>query len=172
MRRNRLYFNIQFLGYQFSPTEIKPLPDKVAALRELPPPKDAKQLQSILGMFSFYQRCIPQFSAIALPLRNLLNMRGFTWTEEHAQSFNDLKHHLSEAVELAYPLPNATYTITADASSFAIGACLHQVIDGDSSPLRFFSRKLSDTETHYSTFDKELLAALKTLNALWSKQSN
>ena len=33
------------------------------------------------------------------------------------------------------------------------------MIDGDSSPLGFFSRKLSDTETHYSTFDRELLAA-------------
>jgi len=57
-----------------------------------------------------------------------------------------------------YPLQGANYLITCDASSIAIGACLHQIKEGNSSPLCFFSRRLSDTEQRYATFDRELLA--------------
>ena len=37
------------------------------------------------------------------------------------------------------------------------------MIDRDSSPLGLFSRKRSGTETHYSNFDKKLLAAFSAV---------
>jgi len=149
---------VSFLGFSFSSQGISPLPEKVSALTSLPVPTDVKQLQRYLGMFGFYQRCIPAFSEVVEPLRRLLKASTFTWLEIHQTAFDNLKTCIKEAVELAYPNPRATYTITADASAFAIGACLHQVVDGCSSPLGFFSRRLSETETRYSTFDRELLA--------------
>ena len=39
-----------------------------------------------------------------------------------------------------------------DASAFHISAALQQWIKGTWQPLAFFSKKLSDTETQYSTF--------------------
>jgi len=149
--------SIDFLGFNFSANGIKPLKDRVKALVDLPEPKDAKCLLRYLGMFGFYQRCIPHYSDIAEPLRTALKGK-FTWSTDQTSAFTKLKEALSGAVELCYPLPEATYMITCDASSVAIGACLHQIKDGDSSPLCFFSRRLSDTEQRYSAFDRELLA--------------
>jgi len=149
---------IDFLGFSFSKRGIKPMTSRVKALTDLAPPKDGKELRRYLGMLGFYQRCIPGYSDKAGPLRELLRRPDFTWDDHHATAFQQLKQALSEAVELCYPIPNASYLITCDASAYAIGACLHQLHNGTSSPLSFFSRKLSETEQRYSTFDRELLA--------------
>jgi len=154
---------IQFLGFLFTQNGIKPLPDRVSALENLPPATDAKVLQRYIGMFSFYQRCVPHFSETIGPLRELMKQPTFSWTSVHDKAFADIKQCMKEAIELAYPMAGASYTITADASSYAIGACIHQVKDGSSTPLGFFSRKLSDVEKRYSTFDRELLAIYASL---------
>ena len=150
--------SIEFLGFRVSAEGIRPLPSRVEALCALPPPADEKELRRYVGMFNFYQRCIPHFAATAAPLRELLSSDSFVWSDLHQKAFEQLKDDLTSAVDLSFPSPKATMTITTDASARAIGACLHQVVDGHSSPLSFFSRKLSETESRYSTFDRELLA--------------
>ena len=155
--------NVKFLGYLFSNSGIKPLPERVESLNALPSPPDSKTLQKYLGTFAFYQRCIPHFSDVVGPLRELMNSPKFSWKTEHEEAFANLKKSVCSAVELCYSNKDATFTITADASGYAIGACLNQVIDGVVSPLSFFSRKLSETEKRYSTFDRELLAAFASV---------
>ena len=59
---------------------------------------------------------------------------------------------------LAFPTRDDPMSIATDARYNVIGACLNQIQDGEIRPLSFFSRKLSPTESRYSTFDKELLA--------------
>jgi len=158
-KKSDLFKNkINFLGFEFSSTGIKPMPERVQALIDLPPPGDQKTLQRYIGMFAFYQRCLPHFSDIIKPLRELLRAPKFCWMEDHNEAFRQLKTSVKEAVELNFPSSKAQFTITADASSYALGACLHQVVNGVSSPLGFFSRKMSDVEQRYSTFDRELLA--------------
>jgi len=154
---------VSFLGYEINSKGIKPLPERVDALKRLPVPGDKKILQRYIGMFNFYQRCIPQFSEIVMPLRNLMKQSDFNWDSKHDAAFDKLKEAVSLATELSFPDANATFSITADASGHAIGACLHQIVNGVSSPLSFFSRKLSDAEVRYSTFDKELLAVFSAL---------
>ena len=50
-----------------------------------------------------------------------------------------------------------------DASDLAIGAQLEQLHNGYWVPIASFSRKLSSTETKYSTFDRKLLAAYQAV---------
>jgi len=109
-------------------------------------------------MFGFYQRCVPHFAKLTVPLRSLLASADFNWTEEHTAIFNKLKQSLMDATYLAFPSKSGPMTISADASNDAIGACLNQAQSEGVKPLCFFSRKLSATERRYSTFDKELLA--------------
>ena len=150
--------SIEFLGFLVQASGIKPIPSKVANMRDLPPPRDQKTLRSQLGMFSFYQRFIPHFSSLVNPLRDVLRRNTFQWSSKEDEHFVTLKKALADAAELDYPREGATISITTDASSVAIGGCLHQTCNGNTTPLAFFSRKLSDTETRYSTFDRELLA--------------
>ena len=150
--------NVPFLGYSVSSKGIKPLSDRISALQDLPPPSDKKILQRYLGMFGFYQKCVPKFSDQSKLLRDLLKQKDFDWTDHHTAAFNSLKKSLCDATELRFPVPGAPLSITADASSTAIGAVLHQTVDEEIQPLAFFSRNLSDCEKRYSTFDRELLA--------------
>ncbi|GFU84160.1 transposon Tf2-9 polyprotein [Trichonephila clavipes] len=59
---------------------------------------------------------------------------------------------------------NSSFTFSAplalhvDASDYAIGGALHQVVDSELQPLAFFSRKLTSSEKSYSAYDRELLA--------------
>ena len=74
-------------------------------------------------------------------------------------SFTTAKDLLAQVVRLAHPVPGAALSVVTDASATHVGAALQQWSSGAWQPLAFFSKKLSETETRYSTFDRELLGA-------------
>ena len=80
------------------------------------------------------------------------------WTERAQGAFQAAKEALATATLLSHPQPNAPLAIMSDASDIAVGAVLQQRIGDQWHPISYFSKKLTSTETHYSTFDRELLA--------------
>ncbi|GFT39470.1 uncharacterized protein NPIL_560841 [Nephila pilipes] len=72
-------------------------------------------------------------------------------------------HIFEHATLLAHPKPDAELILHVDASDFAIGGALFQIIDNEPQPLAFFSRKLSQTEKNYSAYDRELLASYASI---------
>ena len=112
----------------------------------------------------YYHICEINFAAIAHPLTELLRhnpvSKHLEWTEVAKTSFNNLKQALLSCPTLAYPTTDTTkYQLVADSSSLAVGAALYQMVDSRPTPLGFFSKKLSDVQKTYSTYDRELLAA-------------
>ncbi len=73
------------------------------------------------------------------------------WTVSAQEAFQNAKLFLAAAVPLQHPSPNADLSLATDASDTHIGWVMQQ--------FGFFYRKLADTESCYSTFDHELLAA-------------
>ena len=59
---------------------------------------------------------------------------------------------------LTHPRCTAPTSLTVDASDFAVGAVLQQLVHGVWQPLAFFSKQLRPPERKYSAFDRELLA--------------
>ena len=78
-------------------------------------------------------------------------------------AFQAAKKVLSSATLLAHPSPSATISLAVDASATHVGGVLQQHQSGAWAPLAFFSKKLTDAEARYSTFDRELLAAFATI---------
>jgi hypothetical protein len=72
--------------------------------------------------------------------------------------FQQAKSLLAAAVPLQHPAPNAELTLASDASDTHIGGVMQQKSGDHWRPLGFFSCKLTDTESRYPTFDRELLA--------------
>ena len=166
------FFNeeTQYLGFKISRKGIQPDQDKVTAIQSVIAPKTVRQVRGFIGMCSYYRRFIPNFARIAEPLINLTRKYArFKWDENCQNAFDKLKKRLSEMVVLAYPDPNKRYKLYTDASDHTIGACLTQeVYDEDigeevEKPIHFLSHKLSDTQTRWTTIEKEAYAIHYTL---------
>lgn len=155
---------LDFLGHRLTSKGIQPLPAKVQAITEFPLPTSKRALRRFLGLVNFYRRFVPNCAALLRPLEDLLrNSKSPTaplsWSDEAQWAMEKTKAALASATLLVHPTPDAPTSVMVDASSFAVGATLQQLVDGVWTPLSFFSKKLSDTEQRYSTFGRELLAA-------------
>ena len=114
-------------------------------------------------MVNFYRRFIKNAAKVLAPLMDGLKgpASAFLWTPAMQSSFTSAKALLVQVVGLSHPIPNAALSVVTDASTTHVKAALQQWSSlgagGAWQPLTFFSKKLSDTETRYSTFDREFL---------------
>ena len=63
---------INWLGFTFSQSGVKPIESKTAAIAEIKAPKTLKQLRSFLGSVHHLSKFIPNLAKICHPLRPLL----------------------------------------------------------------------------------------------------
>jgi cleavage and polyadenylation specificity factor subunit 1 len=151
---------IDFLGHRINSQGALPLPSKVEAIADFPPPRTTKGLQEFAGMVNFYHRFTPRAAHLLLPVYAALRTKAklVEWTPVLMRAFEATKAALASATLLVHPRAEARTSLTVDASDSAVGAVLEQFIDGSWRPLAFFSRQLRPPERNYSTFDRELLA--------------
>lgn len=129
----------EYLGFIINKNGVKPNPDKVKAIRNLPSPKTVKQIRGFMGMIGFYRRFIPNFSQIAEPLIALTKKYAkFKWTIDCQKAFDFLKESLSVVPLLSYPNPNKPYVLYTDASNTCIGAVLTQMADDEEECLKLY----------------------------------
>lgn len=95
---------------------------------------------------------MPGQAQVAAPLRELLREESvWAWTPAQEEVFHRLKEMTSTAPVLAYYSQGALTIVSADASSYGIGAVLFQIQkDGRRAPVTYVSRSLSTTEKRYS----------------------
>ncbi|GFT18230.1 retrovirus-related Pol polyprotein from transposon 17.6 [Trichonephila clavipes] len=154
-----------FLGHLITPDGIKPLPDKVQAVLDYKQPETVGSLSKFLGLLNFYRRFLPKAAEQQYLLSEFLkgskgkkDSKPLNWSSEAITAFQRCKQALADAALLAHPSPSAPLALHVDASDYAIGGALHQVVDSELQPLAFFSRKLTSSEKSYSAYDRELLA--------------
>ncbi|CAC5382192.1 unnamed protein product [Mytilus coruscus] len=154
---------------------LKPDPEKVKAIQGMKAPSNVREVRGLIGCLSYYRRFVPLFSKIAEPIVALTRKnKVFDWTNTCQVAFEKLRGELVKVPLLAYPDLNKPYVLYTDASDNCVGACLTQVqespIKGENEverPIYFLSHKLSDTQTRWSTIEKEAFAihyALQKLN--------
>ena len=160
---------IQFLGHEISTEGIRPLADRVKAIRDLAAPKTVRQVRQILGIFGFYRRFVKNYAKIARPITNLLknesksSRRAITWTEEADQALERLKDELLNRVCLRFPDFNHPFEVASDASLHGLGCVLQQSIRGETRPIAFFSRVLTEPETRYHSLEIEAMGIVFSL---------
>ena len=93
------------------------------------------------------------------PLRSLLsNKHEWCWGPAQQESFFHLKTELVKPTVLTYYNPEADTKVSADASSYGLGAVLLQLTNSVWRPVSFASCSMSDTELCYSQIKKEALS--------------
>jgi hypothetical protein len=152
---------VKVLGHVVNAAGIRPDPDKLNAVRIFPTPENTKQLQSFLGLCSYFRRFVPNFAHRAQALFALLHRnQEYRWEEAQQDAFADLKQCLTSEPLLGHFNPDAPTEIHTDASSFGIGAVLVQSFDGSDRPIAYASRTLTSSERNYSTTERECLAII------------
>ena len=156
---------LDFLGFHVNNDGIVPLPDKVDAIRATKPPTSIKELQRFLGMVGYYRRNIKSAAHHLDHLYEALvgNPKKLDWTQDRESSFQAIKEALAKAAMLHHPRPNATLALTTDASKIAMGGVLEQRGPKGWEPLAFFSARLRGKQREWPPFDRELLAAFRSI---------
>ncbi|GFV54690.1 transposon Ty3-I Gag-Pol polyprotein [Trichonephila clavipes] len=75
--------------------------------------------------------------------------KPLNWSSEAITAFQRCKQALADAASCSSFTPSAPLALHVDASDYAIGGALHQVVDSELQPLAFFSRKLTSSEKSY-----------------------
>ena len=83
----------------------------------------------------------------------------FDWTQSQEDAFNTLKDIIAQDVTLAYADFTRPFRLTTDACRTGLGAILEQQeADGKWRPIRFASRRTSESERNYPTHILEFLS--------------
>ena len=162
---------IEFLGFVVGQAGISMEPSKVDTIATWPVPKTQREMQVFLGFANFYRRFILGFSKVAAALSATLKggtngkFKGvkFVWTKEALELFMELKRLFACAPMLIHYDPSRRIMLECDASGFAIGAILSQLVGetGQWHPVAFWSRKMAPAERNYGVGESEMLAIVE-----------
>lgn len=154
----------EFLGHIISTDGVQCCSSKIEKLKNARVPTSVTEVKSFLGLASYYRRFIPDFADIAEPLQRLIdgNYLG-PWTPAAQQSFDALKHCLTNAPILAYPDFALPFILATDASNVGMGAVLSQMQNGDERVIAYASWTFSSAQRNYSVTERECLAVITSM---------
>ena len=74
---------VSYLGHRVTQAGLLPYPTLLKAIREIPTPQNVKELQSFLGLASYYLLYVRGFATITAPLHTLTKKNvAYHWTPE------------------------------------------------------------------------------------------
>ena len=146
---------VKFMGHVISKDGLKPDPDKVTAIKNMPKPESKSEVLTLLGFVNYLSKFLPKLSEVSTPLRELTTERAeFTWASQHDEAFATIQQLVIQHPVLKFYNIEEEVTIQTDARDKDLGAVLLQ----NGQPVAFASRTLSKTEQRYATIEKECLA--------------
>ncbi|KAK2703918.1 hypothetical protein QYM36_017739 [Artemia franciscana] len=119
----------------------------------MPAPRNQEELQTLLGIYNYLSRYIPNLATLNKPLRDLSKQQKFEWNTGHKEAKRGIHNAISK--NLSYFDPEAKeIDVITDTSQQGLGA--QQSTDG--ATVAFAYHSLSETEQCYYQMEKEMLA--------------
>ncbi|GJX24465.1 reverse transcriptase domain-containing protein, partial [Tanacetum coccineum] len=84
----------------------------------------------------------------------------FNFSEECTRALDTLKRELTQAPIMIKPDWSLPFEIMYDASDYAVGAILGQIIDNHFKPIHYASKTINKAQENYTTIEKEILAVM------------
>lgn len=125
-----------------------------------PAPNNITKSRRFLGMVNQLGKFIPNLAEMTKPLQDLVSQKNaFVWQTEQKRAFSSIKEILCSASVLSLYSPRKRTVLSADDSSYDLGAVLlQQQEDGKMHLVAYASRAMSGIETRYAQIEKEALA--------------
>jgi hypothetical protein len=147
--------SVPYMGHLITSEGLRPDPQKVQAILEMPTPDNKQAVQRLLGCVTYLAKFLPRLSQMAEPLRRLTDKDAhWEWFDHHDDALNEIKQQLTRTPVLRYYDVTEEVTIQCDASEKGLGATLLQ----KGQPVSFASKALTSTEQRYAQIEKECLA--------------
>ncbi|XP_055622934.1 uncharacterized protein K02A2.6-like [Toxorhynchites rutilus septentrionalis] len=143
---------VKYLGQILDGDGIRPDPEKVAAIANMPPPHDVSTLRSYLGAINYYGKYVKEMRTLRQPLDQLLKAdTKFEWSSACQKSFDHFREVLQSPLLLTHYNPNMEIVVSADASTVGLGSRIaHRFPDGSIKAIYHVSRSLTPAESNYS----------------------
>ena len=160
-----LQTSVTYLGYKIDSRGITADDKGIESIRNFPIPTNVHSVQSFLGLCSYFRRFVENFSTIAKPLYDLTKKdKIFKFGANELSVFELLKEKLTGSPVLALYDPKDETELHCDASSIGFGAILLQrKEDGKLHPIFYFSKRTTEAESKYHSFELETLAIIYAL---------
>ena len=150
-----------------SKDRLKPDPDKVAAIKNMPKPTSKSEVLTLLGFVNYLSKFLHKLSDASAPLRELTsNQAQFTWATHHNKAFTAIQQLVIQHPVLKFYDVNEEVTIQTDASNKGLGALLTQ----NGQPVAFASRALSNRAeicNHRERMPRNRFLPVKDLTNTW-----
>ncbi|XP_076301534.1 uncharacterized protein LOC143219409 [Lasioglossum baleicum] len=160
-----LQTKLDYLGYTVTNEGIRPTEQGLEAVKKFPLPRNVREVQGFLGLCSYFRKFIEGFSILAKPLYDLTRKDAkFQLGEKEKQAFEMLKNRLLNAPILSIYSPRDETELHCDASASGFGAILLQrKADKKLHPVFYFSKRTTEIESRYHSFELETLAIVSAL---------
>ena len=138
---------LTYFGHLIGGDGIKPDPERVEALLELSRPNNVSELRTVLNMFQYLPKFVYDMSSVMKPMTDLLKSDVvWSWDKAKQASFDKTNELLTTTPTLSYYDSTKPTVVSADGSSYGIGAVLMQSTGGILKPIAFASRTLPTAE--------------------------
>ena len=109
--------DVKFMGHVITNQGLKPDPDKVKAVDEMPSPTCKKELATLLGFVNYLSKFLPRLPEVTQPLRELTAKDApFLWSPQHESAFASIKQLVADHPLLKFYDPGAKVPLQCDAS--------------------------------------------------------
>ena len=155
-----------FVRHVINSGKIEPDPVKVAIVHDIKPPVTKKDVRRLIGFFSYFRSFIPSLAEKAKILTNLTQKHipnKVPWSTKHQNAFDKLKADLCNCVVLNTIDFLQDFGLLINASAIAVGCCLIQWLKKTKKPIAFARIKLSETQSRWSTIEREAFAVIWAL---------
>ena len=147
--------DVPYMGHLLTSDGLRPDPQKVQAVIDMPNPDGIKAVQRFLSFVNYLSKFLPHISGVSEPLCRLTDKDSvLCWQLQHDEAMESIKKLVTAQPILRYYDVNEEVTIQCDASEVGLGAALLQ----NGQPVAFASKSLSSTERRYAQIEKECLA--------------
>ena len=116
---------IPCMGHLVTADGLKPDPEKVEAVHNMPKPEIVKAVKRFCGFVNYLAKFLPRLAGVLEPIQQLTRKEvPWQWQHEHDAAFENVKELVTEVPLLKYYNPDEELTVQCDASEKGLEAVL------------------------------------------------
>ena len=118
---------VKFMGHLNTKDGLKPDPEKIKAVQQMPRPTSKKELLGLLGFVNYLSKFLPKLSEVVQPLSEMTTKEAkFTWSQQHETAIKEVRELVVKHPVLKYYDVQEPVVMQCDASRHGLGAALLQ----------------------------------------------